>query len=284
MFSSTREYEACVLVNGKPVTEVTHNGRTYIEGRNNSVYKLRFTNKTSRRVLIIPSVDGLNVLDGKPCGKDSRGYVVGAYGSITIPGWTVDGSTAAKFMFKPQNADRSKDETYVEAMGENPENQGVIGFMVFTEAYPVNPRIWRKSTFLPKNRWDDGTDDASDCMIRSSVSSAAFSTNAMGVSSNVTTTMNSSDAMPNPDEGKSLGTGFGKATDFETTTTSFSKASSNPQVVFSFFYDTLQNLKKIGVPVKHFQKKGRKKKGPNPFPMSPELMGLCCQPPRGWRR
>lgn len=295
MHSSTREYEACVLVNGKPVTEVTHNGRTYIEGRKNSVYELQFKNKTNQRVLIIPSVDGLNVLDGEPCGKDSNGYVVGAYGSITIPGWKVDGKTAAKFVFKPQDAHRGKDQTYVESMDEDPENQGVIGFMVFRE----KRNYFSVFDFYGRNdRWDDGYrggcfgDVYGSSNIRSCVQPTSFSASASvnTMSPSITRTIDTQsigghiEKGVDPDEGKSLGTGFGKATDFNTVTTTFERASENPEVVFSFLYDTLQNLKKAGVPVKQFQRRSKKPKAPNPFPNSPEIMSLGCRTPRGWRR
>ncbi len=68
MHNSLREYEARVLVNGKSATEVVHDGLTYLEGRAGTSYSLSFKNKTNRRVMIIPSVDGLDVITGKPCG------------------------------------------------------------------------------------------------------------------------------------------------------------------------------------------------------------------------
>lgn len=282
MYNSTREYEACVLVNGKPVTEVTHNGRTYIEGRKNSVYELRFTNSSLNRILIIPSVDGLNVVDGKPCGKESQGYVLNAFGSITIPGWTVDGHTAAKFMFKTQNAKNRKDENYVEAIGENPENQGVIGFMIFEEMrHPIvrtfrspSPTPWepfKKYTF--SNSVDEGIvyGSSSNCVSTSSCSADlphnVYDTNQV------------------QDEDESLGTAFGQATHFETTITTFRKASNEPKAVFTFFYDTLKNLGRMGVPVNRFRRKHRRRPcGPNPFPKSPELWEQGCRIPQGWKK
>lgn len=280
MYNSTHEYDACVLVNGKPITEVIHNGQIYIEGRKNSVYELQFRNKTDRRVLVVPSVDGLNVLDGKPCGAESGGYVVSAYETLVIPGWKVDDGTAAKFVFKPQGSKNRKDKTYVEAIGQNPENQGAIGFMVFRERLGILRGSLFHSTLPPRygNPWDDGYygqpryrdpwDDGYNGQNEIKCSYSGFSSSSQ--------TMDTNDV-------SNLGTGFGKATDFQTTSVSFEKASSMPDVIFAFFYDTIQNMKKMGVPTEKFHSKRRTKTTPNPFPKSPTIMGSGCKPPKGWR-
>ena len=129
MHNSSREYEARVLVNGKPATEVVHDGLTYLEGRAGTSYSLSFKNKTNRRVMIIPSVDGLDVITGKPCGISSSGYVVNAHSTLVVPGWVVDTDTNAKFTFRRQDEVRGSKMTYVETIDEGgEENQGVIGF------------------------------------------------------------------------------------------------------------------------------------------------------------
>lgn len=284
MYSATHEYEACVLVNGKPVTEVEHNGRTYIEGRKDSEYALRFKNTTSERILIVPSVDGLNVLDGKPCGIKSDGYVVNAWQTITIPGWTVDNSTAAKFTFKPQDSYYEEDETYVEQMGKDASNQGVIGFMLFKEKQYISD-LW--STTIPcsggggtRTRGFSGGVGSSR-VYGAAVNGSSFTYDCNVVSSN---TVQSSD----PDEGKNLGTGFGESTNFNTVNVSFDRANpSNPDVVFAFYYDTVQNLKKMGVPTRAFRKRKKaQKQRPNPFPVSPSIMPLRkgCDLPSNWRK
>lgn len=155
MYSANYAYEASVLVNGRAVTEVEWQTKTFIEGRKDSVYELQFHNKSPSRVLVIPSVDGLSVIDGKPAGMDSSGYVVNPYEKVVIPGWKVDGNSAAKFVFKPQGGE----ETYVEAIGQNPINQGVIGFLVFTEKelkldpYQLMHLRARTHIYPPKTPW-----------------------------------------------------------------------------------------------------------------------------------
>jgi hypothetical protein len=51
-----KDFELEVLVNDKPVTEYSHKGMTFLEGRRGSEFKLRFHNKTNKRVLVVPSM------------------------------------------------------------------------------------------------------------------------------------------------------------------------------------------------------------------------------------
>jgi hypothetical protein len=311
MFNVTREYEACVLVNGKPVTEVEHNGRTYIEGRKDSEYELRFKNKTSQNILIVPSVDGLNTLDGEECGVHSNGYVVYAHQTITIPGWKVDNGTAAKFAFKPQDSHYSDDETYAEQMGED-SNQGVIGFMVFREK--VVPNFWTTTIFCNSYPTIGGpaitkrggpTCDSYSANVMNVSGAGGVSQNvggagcqtigaAVGGTSTVSTTEGAWSSTENivntvdkvdPDEGKSLGTGFGESTKFDTINVSFQRETpETPDVAFACYYDTIQNLKKQGVPVNAFRRRVKKQR-PNPFPMTPAIMPLQgCKTPQNWRK
>src|SRR5438270_10763894 len=103
-----------VRVNGKTAHEFQHQGNTYIEGRRGSTYTLEYTNPTNRRVLIVPSVDGLSVMDGKPASDKSRGYVVDAWGTVAIPGWRIDDNSVAQFEFRPAS-DRDS-PTYVDQL------------------------------------------------------------------------------------------------------------------------------------------------------------------------
>lgn len=288
MRSSYQEYEASILVNGKPVTEVDHNGHTFIEGRKNSTYELRFKNNTGQRVLVIPSVDGLSVIDGKNCGIDSTGYVVGAWGTLDIPGWTVDSSTAAKFVFKPQHSE-GKDQTYAESQGKG-DNQGTIGFMVFKEE--LQPSIF-VNTFVPQqNPFDNypswkfgGTTRGSSMGGSGKLSASSTRRVTKGIAPGEASFSLGGD-LQNQVQDESLGTGFGKATGFNTSTTEFKRMNpTTPDYVFVFFYDTLRGLKQKGVPVERFNPKYVDNSVPNPFPDSPYVASdVGCRPPPGWSK
>ena len=123
------DYEVDVLVNGKPIKQFRHKGTRFIEGRKGSDFEIRFKNNTWRRVEVVASVDGLSVINGKPCGTDSEGYLVPARESVTIPGWRLNNDAVAKFVFN------DKSRSYSTQMGHGKQNAGVIGFMVFEEEY-----------------------------------------------------------------------------------------------------------------------------------------------------
>ena len=314
MYNSTREFEACIHVNGKPVTEVVHNGQTYIEGRKKTTYELYFRNNSSMQALVVPSVDGMSVIDGESAGKQSPGYVVDPWSEVVIPGWTVNGDEAAEFVFHAQGAHWSDEETYAEAIGADASNQGAIGFMVFHR----KPNRVRKSydsgrMKSTKNMFDmagNGTGNAppnsvlrgaggsvlsNDQTANDILYSANVSSSVAGVTTDTITTTSGVLGIPtvdsyvagsyvelDKDDGKSLGTGFGDAVEFETQKVEFER-ELNPCAAFAFYYDTLKNLRKVGVPVQHFNRHYSEavSSAPNPFPDSPEVTGYATAP-SGW--
>lgn len=286
MWNSTREYRVSVLIKGrKPAAEVEHGGVTYIEGREGTNYELELENRSSGRIMFIPSVDGLSVIDGKPAGMNSPGYVVGPHETVRIPGWKVDGRTAAEFVFGAIG----KNSTYAEQTGQDPANQGVIGCMIFREKIAYTPRSYDNKKF-----WSG----PSDLPPLELYKHAIRSTPMMGSLAASGTLMNSStvtlpvgnlstptyggdligEACSAPDAG--LGTGWGDAVDFKTSKTTFEK--ENPKVansVFMIYYDTLSNLRYMGVPVEKFRgsSDGRTR---NAFPAD----STGATPPPGWSK
>lgn len=81
-------YEMTVLVDGVPVPTYTHGGDTYLLGQLGARYTLRVANHSGRRIEAVVSVDGRDVIDGKPADfRGKRGYLVPAWGSVDIEGW-----------------------------------------------------------------------------------------------------------------------------------------------------------------------------------------------------
>lgn len=305
MRNSTSEYVFDVLIQGRtPATEVHHGGQTYIEGRPGSNYTLRFRNNTSGRVKIVPSVDGLCVLDGKPAGLESPGYVVDGGKTVEIPGWKVDGSTAAKFVFaeqgKPVDAVKKGGQTYAEAIGADTAHLGLIGLMVFREkpkpilrpvVYPVQT-IYHVHTdpWWNKTVWnnDAGQSPLVGGLTKSFSANSSMSgtTRQYGpqvvASSSILGAASAEVAPPEPN----LGTGFGEATEFRTHKTEFQAENpGSPNVTFVMNYNSLMNLKLMGVPVEQFRpKKSQTVPNRNPFPASPHVTGTGCPVPPGWSK
>ncbi len=272
MFNTSHDCEVSILVNGRPVTEVQFSGHTYIEGRKNSIYELQIRNKTHNSILAIPSVDGLNVLNGESCGVNSAGYVIDPWQVITIPGWKVDSDQAAKFTFKPQNASSSRDKTYSEQMGADAINQGMIGVMVFKQKIQQSCNMLRDYSVKEWAKPASGNPMYSGSL---TTSNCCGSMKPFPPVDNVFVGYAHADV----DSDKSLGTGFGEATEFKTHDTEFEKASDSPDSIFVLYYDTVQGLKKRGVPVEQFRPESVSE--PNPFPASPNVTSGC-RTPAGW--
>ena len=57
MYDFTKQYEARILVRGRPVTEYHHtDGNIYVEGRKGSDYSLEFINNGAERICVLPAV------------------------------------------------------------------------------------------------------------------------------------------------------------------------------------------------------------------------------------
>jgi hypothetical protein len=107
-----------------------HDGRLFVAGQPGARYSLRLANHTDGRVLVVLSVDGVNVISGETAGYDQRGYVLWAGQSYDVSGWRKSNSEVAAFTFAPLP------QSYAALTGR-PGDVGVIGMAVFAEQYAV---------------------------------------------------------------------------------------------------------------------------------------------------
>lgn len=132
--SQNGTYELQVLSNGAPAQAYWHAGESYVLGYSGERYTLRIVNNSGQRIEAVVSVDGRDVVDGKPADyRNKRGYLVPAYGSVDIDGWRLSRGQAAAFRFS------SVGESYAARTGSARE-VGVIGVAVFPERYNPPPR------------------------------------------------------------------------------------------------------------------------------------------------
>ena len=186
----TNQYELRILIKGRPVAEYAHtDGYTYVEGRGGSEYELELVNHSYERILMIPSVDGLSVLNGKPDWSD--GYVVNASSSIRVPGWRRDNTKVAAFEFADAR------DSYTSRVGNGTSNVGVIGLMVHREKinWNLHPYVLRSASL---NAFDP----------LSSLGQNSLSVRSM---------TNTSDSAAKASAAPELGTGWGEDTAFQTT-------------------------------------------------------------------
>jgi hypothetical protein len=133
---------------GSNLPEYWLHGTQYVAGQWGQRYNLRVTNRSSRRVEVVVTVDGRDVVSGKLGNyRKQRGYVIAPYDSITIEGYRQSMDHVAAFRFTdPGNS-------YSSRMG-NARDVGVIGVAVFKEYRPKpRPRPRRPITRdYPHNR------------------------------------------------------------------------------------------------------------------------------------
>ena len=114
---------------GSPLASYYQGGRTFVEGDIGARYLLRIVNPTPRRVEAVVSVDGLDAIDGRPASTGKRGYLVPAYGEVTVDGWRTSLSSVAAFRFSSVRG------SYAGRTGHD-RNVGVIGVAFFRERPP----------------------------------------------------------------------------------------------------------------------------------------------------
>jgi hypothetical protein len=201
-----------------------HRGVAWVAGQPGNRYAIQLTNRTDARVLVVLSVDGVNVISGDTAATGQTGYVLGPRASAEITGWRKSWSEAAAFYFT------SLPDSYA-ARTDRPENVGVIGAAVFRE------RAWR-----PQPRFDAAPPVAGK--------SAAGHGEAMARAAEPEASPASRDRSGASGEFKSeqrLGTGHGEREYSPTSQVAFERASSQPAEIVSVRYDSRRNLVALGV-------------------------------------
>jgi hypothetical protein len=124
-----------VHVNGRPTREYQKNGMSFIEARLGTNYTVKLKNDNSYKVMAVLSVDGLDVITGKPAEESNKGYILDPYSSVEIKGYRISDENSAAFIFT------SKGKSYVQQTKGDARNSGVIGVRVFGEKVQVAPKM-----------------------------------------------------------------------------------------------------------------------------------------------
>jgi hypothetical protein len=101
-------------------------GRALIVGEDGQRYKIIVHNATTARFEIVASVDGLDVIDGKPADPNRRGYIVDPRDTLVIDGFRTSDANVAAFRFGRVS------ESYA-ARTSGDRDVGVVGLAVFPE-------------------------------------------------------------------------------------------------------------------------------------------------------
>ncbi len=227
-----------------------HRGQRWVAGSQGTTYAVRLRNNSPERVLVVLSVDGLNVINGETASPDQTGYVLEHWQSADITGWRKSQREVAQFVFtNPGNS-------YADRTGR-PDNIGVIGIAVFNEAerwVPPTPRVPPVAREKSRVQAQASAEAAADSAMPSARASGSVA------------------AAPAP----ALGTGHGRREATYSGSTTFERASRLPAQRVDIRYDSERNLVARGViPTRYRSNESGPQAFPNRFVPDP--------PAYGWR-
>ena len=121
--------------NGEALEAVHVGERTFVVGQAGQRYAIVLQNHTSHRFEAVGTVDGLDVINGKPGTFENRGYVLLPFATLEIEGFRTSTAQVAAFRFA------AVADSYAAQTG-NARNVGVIGIAFFAE---------RGDSFIPES-------------------------------------------------------------------------------------------------------------------------------------
>ena len=221
-------------VGGAALPVYQRDGRHYIVGTPGHEYAVRIRNCTGARVLVVTSVDGVNVISGETASPSQSGYVLDPWASVEIKGWRKNlQRTAAFFFTEHQNS-------YAARTGR-PDHVGVIGVAVFREkVLPAPPHdLYSRRGQIAKEH-ESAAPPASE--------PAASAPSAPAASESDVRHERRRDAAADAANilGK-LGTGHGRNESSRATVVRFERASEVPAETVALQYDRRERLVALGV-------------------------------------
>lgn len=220
---------------GRPLQSVRHGGRMFVAGEQGQRYAIRIRNNTARRVEVVASVDGRDVVSGRIADfARDRGYVVEPFGTVVIDGFRTSLQDVAAFRFS------SVGESYSARRG-TPQHAGVIGVAVFREH---RPRPVKRRPIAPRRSRDAAASSAP-------AADAGREAPSGGSASRSKRSSNRHAGrgfarMPHHE----LGTGFGEQRMSEVVQVRFRRHhATRPDFTTTMHYDTTRGLAARGIPI-----------------------------------
>jgi len=186
-----------------------------VAGNPGDRYAVRLRNRSGERVMVVLSVDGVNVISGETAASQQSGYVLGPWEQTEISGWRKSQQEVAQFYFT------ALPDSYA-ARTDRPDNVGVIGAAVFREKVEPPPVV----------HYAPPTAAAESQSLDSANRAAAPAAKAMREYESL---------------GERLGTGHGQREYAPIRYTEFKRASHSPSEVLSLRYDSRSNLVSRGI-------------------------------------
>ena len=118
---------------GRGLPAFERRGQAWVLGRRDQRYLLRVRNGSGRRIEVVASVDGRDVVDGRKASYEKRGYIVDPWSEVVIDGFRLSQDAVAAFRFS------SVRDSYAARTGDA-RDVGVIGAAIFPERRRFVPR------------------------------------------------------------------------------------------------------------------------------------------------
>jgi hypothetical protein len=274
-----------VQVNGRACKEYTHKGMSFIEARTGTNYTVKIKNDNSYRVMAVLSVDGLDVVTGKPAEETNTGYIIDAYSSLDVKGYRISDDNSASFIFT------SKGKSYVQQAKSNATNAGVIGLRTYKEKVPYYSG-WILDSGVPYTILGNNTINTIPCTYTVGNTTVTGTTTAanncsnyfnttlasntsLNASSGILRSMNVSSNTSTPLSHKQFDTGTGWGSKLEDKVTRVSFEKGDMLVEMSVYYASKEALVEMGVDLQNTPKIAKE-------PIMPKAFGNYCTPPKGW--
>jgi hypothetical protein len=236
-----------------------HDGRVYVLGSLGRRYLVRVRNGSPRRVEVVVSVDGRDVIDGKPASFSKSGYLVNAWSEVLIDGYRLSQASVAAFRFA------TVPRSYAARMGDA-RDVGVIGVAVFPER-----EVLRRPS--PPPPWSPYDREAPEAL--GAPRSSAPAPGAVAESESAAPTHRKA-------ERPGLGTEFGEQRESHVVEVAFERARSQPDAVLALRYDDRAGLVALGIDVDRRGTAWRDERWLREH-ASPFRGSAYAEPPPGWR-
>jgi hypothetical protein len=250
---------------GNRLPTYAHRGRSYVLGRLGERYLVRVRNDSPRRIEVVASVDGRDVVDGQPASTEKRGYLVAPWSELTIDGFRLSQEAVAAFRFS------SVAGSYAARMGDA-RDVGVVGVAVFREReLPATPVPVPRRSFSP----------APPPRARGEASAAesrGAEAESRGAEAEPDAAVAKQGAARSVDR-PGLGTEFGEEHGSPVEYVSFVRASARPAALLTLRYDDRRGLAALGIDLE-----GRLAGRERWLRETAEPFRTYAEPPPGWRR
>jgi len=260
--SSLVQVDVYDRADGSALPVFQKDSRHYIVGLPGHEYAVRIRNCTGARILVVTSVDGVNVVSGDTAAPSQSGYVLDAWASVEITGWRKSLERTAAFYFTDLG------DSYAARTGR-PQNVGVIGVAVFQERpkrisyreQDIRGRLAEaEGQPVERSAKNEARADAAVPPSASAPAPAQGGARDSGAADDFAQRQEFKDQKSL----SKLGTGHGRNEESRVSVTQFDRATQSPAETVAIQYDRRENLIAMGVLPRPTPYLARRE--PNPFP------------------